>query len=219
MSDDDEDFRTMAITTRDVLKEDQPLWEPLYAKMTPNYAALDGALTGLDNLTGRTGGGSRMKAEQQALDAAMPVVNGIRAVQLDTPDDTLKGLAKLNRTTLDNLRDTAQVNKMRDLLKAANGIKTALADERVTQTHLDTLAEKTEALAKLTGAPRKQVITDSQVTAKETELIDQVRAAIKALDTRVPNLKGDLPDVVARYQKARKLIKLGGRSKKDKPKE
>lgn len=215
MSDEDEDYRSMAITTRDVLQEDRPAWEPIYGKLKPDFEALDTALTGLDKLTGRTGGGSgRMKAEQEALDAALPVIQGIRAVQLDTPNEALEGLAKLNRTTLDDLRDTAQVNKLRDLWKAADGIRPALADERVTDAHLLQLDEKTEALAKLIGAPRKQSIADAQVTAKEAEWMTRVRAAIGRLDVRVPNLKSELPDVVARYRKARKLIKLGGRKAK-----
>ena len=65
--------------------------------------------------------------------------------------DALTGLAKLNRTTPDDLRDATQVNRVKDLLNAANGIKPQPAEERVAQAHLTNLDAKTEALDLLEG--------------------------------------------------------------------
>ncbi len=220
MTDNDENFRSMCIAVRDELQDTRADWEPTYGKLTAEYAALDGALERLDALGGPGGTGghttARMKAEQEALDASMTVLNGIKAVQLDAPRPELAEWTTMGRTKLDELRDTKQVDRMRDLLKAASTIKPELADELVTSDHLGTLDTKVEALAKLVGAPRRQIIANTQVTAQETELMKQLRTAIDRLDTRVPNLKSTLPDVVARYKKARQVIKLGGRSKKDK---
>lgn len=220
MTDSDEDYRSMTIAVRDELQDTRADWEPVYAKLTAEYEALDETLTALDTLGGPLGTGgfttARMKAEQEALDASVTVLNGVKAVQLDAPRPELGEWAKMTRTKLDELRDTKQVDKMRALLQAAHTITAALADELVTADHLTRLDTKVEALAKLVGSPRKQVIANTQITAKERELLAKLRTAIDRLDTRVPNLKSTLPEVVKRYQKARKVIKLGGRGKKDK---
>ena len=218
MSDKDENYRSMAIATRDELKSDRTQWEPTYAKLATDYTALEEALTGLDELIGPAGSHgattARMRAEQAALDAAVPVLRGMRAAQLDHPDASLAELSKLTRSDLDDLRDTLQVNRLRDLHKAATDNLPQLQEERVTADHLLKLHNATDLLAGLVGSPRKQIIADSQITDSEADWMKKVRAAIKRLDVRVPNLESDLPEVVGRYRRARKLIKLGGRSKK-----
>lgn len=219
MSDEDEDYRSMCITVRDVLQDDRPRWEPEYPKMVADFVALDTGLKGLDALTAKTATegftNARGLAEQVALTDVMVVVQGIKAVYLDGKHPELAGLAELTRTAVDILRDTKQVDKMRDILKVAGTIKPELADERVKDKHLEKADESVEALSKLVGKPRKQTIDNAALTQKEKALIEDIKAAISNLDTRVPNLKEDLPDVVQRYKKARKVIKVAGRKKDD----
>jgi hypothetical protein len=116
MTDDQRNTEDMALNVRKLLAKSRPQWAPLYPKLVPDFEALDGALgqfgTHAQALAGGGSGGyadARDLAEIAMLDAAVPVLRGIKALQLDAPDPALAPLAAHTRSSLDNLRGQAQV--------------------------------------------------------------------------------------------------------------
>jgi len=222
MTDDQINFQDMARNVRKLLADARPQWEPLYAKLVPNFEALDAALGAAGTeAQALAGGGStgyteaKDLAEVAMLDAAMPVLRGVKALQLDAPDPALAPLAAHTRTTLDHLRGQAQVDTLHELAKQAQARATALADERVTAALRRALSETTAAFEALLGAPRLATGSGSARREQAVASLGAAHTALERLDVRVPNLVDDLPELVARYQKARIIVDAGHGPKPD----
>ena len=222
MTDDQINFQEMARNVRKLLADARPQWEPLYAKLVPDFEALDAAL-GAAGTQAQTlaGGGStgytdaKDLAEVAMLDAAMPVLRGVKALQLDAPDPALAKLAAHTRTSLDHLRGQAQADTLRELAKQAQARAKALKEERVTAAHLQALTDKTAAFAALLGAPRLATTSGSARREQAVASLGAAHTALERLDVRVPNLVDDLPELVARYEKARIIVDAGHGPKPD----
>ena len=148
-------------------------------------------------------------AEIAALDAAMPVLRGIKALQLDTPDPTLATLAAHTRTTLDHLRGQPQADALRALHTQAVAHARALAQERVTAAQLAALDDKIKLFAPLLGTPHQAATAGSVLRERAVAAQGAARTALKRLDVRVPNLVDDLPALMAEYKKARVIVNAG----------
>lgn len=216
MTDDQINFENMALNVRQLLADARPKWEPLYGKMTPDFEALEGALGQADaQQQALVSGGSRGYtdakdlAEVAMLDAAMPVLRGVKALQLDAPDPALAALAAHTRTTLDHLRGLPQLKAVRELHAQALARATALATERVTAAQLSTLDAKIKLFEPLVGAPRQAATAGSAKREQAVASLGAARTALKRLDVRVPNLVDDLPELVAAYKKARLIVDAG----------
>ena len=216
MTDEQVNFESMALNVRQLLAGARPQWAPLYAKMVADFEALDSALGQAGSqATALAAGGStgytsaKDLAEVAMLDAAMPVLRGIKALQLDAPDPALAPLAAYTRTTLDELRDLTQVKTLRALHTAALAHAAALAGERVTAAQIAALDAKIMVFEPLIGAPRQATTAGATLRERSVASLGQARAALKRLDVRVPNLVGELPELVANYKKARVIVDAG----------
>ncbi|MGY3089510.1 hypothetical protein ACVWYF_002558 [Hymenobacter sp. UYAg731] len=216
MTDDQINFQTMALAVRQLLADARPQWAPLYAKMLPDFVALDSALGAVGTqaqalASGGSTGYTDAKdlAEIAMLDAAMPVLRGVKALQLDAPDPVLAPLAAHTRTTLDHLRGQPQVDALRELARQAQAHAKALEEERVTAAQLKSFTDKTAAFALLLGAPRQASTAGSVLREQSVASLGAARKALKRLDVRVPNLVDDLPELVAQYKKARIIVDAG----------
>ncbi|MDB5267653.1 MAG: hypothetical protein JWP58_693 [Hymenobacter sp.] len=216
MTDDQRNFQTMALAVRQLLRDARPKWEPLYAKMLPDYVSLDTALGAVGaQVQGLASGGStgyteaKDLAEVAMLDAAMPVLRGVKALQLDAFDPELAPLAAHTRTTLDHLRGQAQVDALRELAKQAKSRAEALEEERVTDQQQQTFTDKIAAFELLLGAPRQASTAGSVRREASVASLGDARKALKRLDVRVPNLVDELPELVAQYRKARIIVDAG----------
>ena len=216
MTDEQINFENMALNVRQLLAQARSQWAPLYPKMVPDFEALDTALgqAGTQGAALAAGGSigyteAKDLAEVAVLDAAMPVLRGIKALQLDAPDPALAPLAAHTRTTLDELRDLAQVKTLRALHTAALARATALAGERVTAAQIAALDAKLKTFEPLVGAPRLATTAGSTLRERSVASLGAARTALKRLDVRVPNLVDDLPELVANYQKARVIVDAG----------
>ena len=222
MTDEQINFENMALNVRQLLATARPQWSALYPKMVADFEALDAALgqAGTQATALAASGSSgyteaKDLAEVAALDAAMPVLRGIKALQLDAPDPTLAPLAAHTRTTLDELRGAAQVKALRALHTAALAHTPALAGERVTAAQIAALDAKIGAFEPLLGAPRLATTAAATLREQSVGSLGAARTALKRLDVRVPNLVDDLPELVANYKKARIIVDAGHGPKPD----
>ncbi len=216
MTDEQINFENMALNVRKLLANTRPRWAPLYPKLVPDFEALDAALA-LADARAQTlaGGGStgytqaKDLAEVAVLDAAMPVLRGLKAVQLDAPEPALARLAAHTRTTLDELRGQPQADALRELHTQALARATALAEERVTAAQLALLDQKIKLFVPMLGTARQATTAGSVQREQAVAALGAARTALKRLDVRLPNLADELPDLVANYTKARVIVDAG----------
>ncbi|MDO7877402.1 hypothetical protein Q5H93_21860 [Hymenobacter sp. ASUV-10] len=216
MTDRELNFQTMSLATLGLLTDTRPQWEPLYPKMLPDFEALQTALGVTDaaaqKLSGLSSAGyadAKDLAEIAALDAAVPVLRGLKALQLDKPRPELAELAAHTRSSLDELRGLPQVAALEELYNQALPLAKELKEELVTADHLKKLHDKTALFKPLLGTPRQQTTEGSREREKAVASLGAARAALKRLDVRVPNLSEALPELVARYKKARMIVDAG----------
>lgn len=209
-------FRNMALDVRKLLRTARPQWEPLYKKLLPGFTRLDTALDGFDGklqkLVGQGSTGytsAKDLAEIRTLDAAMPVLQGIKALAHDGEYPALATLAKHTRNSLDDLRGPVQVAALEELHTQALAHAKALADEMVTAAQITTLDNEIGLYKPLVGTPHEQINAGSLLRDDAVKYLGEVRKALKSLDVRVPNLQSALPDLVAAYKKAREIVDAG----------
>ena len=216
MTDVEINFQNMATQVLALLTQQRPAWEPLYHKMLPDYQALQAALADLDTKAQQRSGTSskgyteaKDLAELSALDAAMPVVQGLKALYLEGGHPALGRVATYSRSGLDGMRGTTQVAALEDLYATALPLAPALAEELVTAAQLQGLHDRTLAYKPLLGTPRQQATTGSALREAAVRHLAEARQALTRLDVRVPNLRATLPDLVAAYEKARMIVDAG----------
>lgn len=216
MTDLEINYQNMAIQVLAVLSEQRPAWEPVYQKLLPDYLALQAALADLNEKAQlRSGTGSRGyteakdQAEMAVLDAALPVVQGLKALYLDGGHPELALAAGYSRTSLDILRGRTQVAALESLYATALPLAAELAAELVSAEQLAALRDRTAAYKPLLDAPRQQITSGSTLREAAVRHLAEARAALARLDVRVPNLQSALPELVAAYEKARLIVDAG----------
>ena len=216
MTDRELNYQGMALNVLKLLRDARPTWEKLYQKMLPDYLALETALSSLDDKAQLRSGSSsagytdaKDLAEIAVLDAAMPVVQGLRALYQDGGHPDLAKVAAYSRTSLDALRGLVQVQVLEGIYSAAQPLAADLAGEMVTADQLQTLHNRTATYKPLIGTPRQQTTAGSVLREAAVQHLGEARAALAKLDVRVPNLRAALPDLVAAYEKARLIVDAG----------
>ncbi|AWM34434.1 hypothetical protein [Hymenobacter nivis] len=221
MTDVEINFQNMATQVLMLLTDQRATWEPIYKKLVPDYQALQTALTALDaKAQQRSGSGTKGYteakdlAEMAVLDAAMPVVQGLKTLYLDGGYPNLGKVAAYSRSGLDDMRGTTQVAALEDLYTTALPLAAALAEEMVSAGQLQSLRERTAAYKPLLGTPRQQTATGSALREAAVQHLGEARQALAHLDVRVPNLQSALPALVAAYERARVIVDAGHGPKK-----
>ncbi len=216
MTDAEINFQNMANQVLTLLTGQRPAWEPAYQKMLPDYQALQAALADLDTKAQQRSGSStkgyteaKDLAELAALDAAMPVVQGLKALYLEGGYLHLARVAAYSRSGLDDMRGATQIAAFEDLYATALPLALALAEELVTAAQLQALHDRTLAYKPLLGTPHQQVTAGSALREAAVRHLAEARQALTRLDVRVPNLRATLPELVAAYEKARVIVDAG----------
>jgi hypothetical protein len=216
MTDTELNYQGMALNVLKLLRDTRPTWEPLYRKLLPDYTALETALASLDAKVQQRSGTSssgyteaKDQAEVAVLDAAMPVVQGLKALYQDGAHPALGKAAGYTRTGLDALRGLTQVAALEELHATALPLALELADEMVTAAQLELLRTRTAAYKPMIGAARQQIAGGGMLREAAVQHLGEARAALARLDVRIPNLKTALPELVAQYEQARIVVDAG----------
>lgn len=222
MTDAEINYQGMALNVLKLLRDARPTWEPLYKKLLPDFTALETALAGLDGKAQLRSGTSskgyseaKDLAEIAVLDAAMPVVQGLKALYQDGAHPALAKVAGYTRSDLDKLRDLTQAAALEDLYTTALPLAAELAEEMVTTGQLQALHDRTVAYKPLIGTARQQISGGSVLREAAVQHLGEARAALAKLDVRVPNLQSALPELVAQYEQARIVVDAGKGGKRD----
>ncbi|MBT2557017.1 hypothetical protein J7E24_04415 [Hymenobacter sp. ISL-91] len=216
MDDKSQNYRIMAQGVLALLTRTRSEWEARYAKLLPDYEALGQALAEVDvyaqaRSSTDTAGYTNAKdaAETAALNAAVVVLNGLRALQLDAPRPALAKVAAYSPSALSKLRDQAQADALTEIGTLAAPLATELAAELVTAAQLTTQRDTAAAFAALVGVARTQTVEGASARRQALDHLANARAAIERLDVRLPNLRPTLPELVAQYEQQRRVVAAG----------
>lgn len=216
MTDSEVNYLNMARVAYRELTDSQPQWQPLAPTMLADYTLLSQQLDTARTLAAQqsqqsTKGYTNAKdrAEQEAEEAAGRLVRGLRALLLDHPNPALTQAASYIPSTLNRLRGEHLLGALDTIAAAADGAATLLANQGVTAAHRQRLADAIAAFRPLVGTPRTQLVAGAATTATLRKLVKELRATFARLDTRVDNLRDDLPALATRYEQAREIIDAG----------
>ena len=216
MTDREINYRNMALEVRKLLRKTRSQWEPLYARLVPDFTLLDTSLDGLygkmQTLEGQGSTGytqAKDKAEIRTLDAAEPVLQGLKTLAHDGEHPALGKLAGHTRSSLDDLRGPVQLAALEELHTQALAHATDLAGEMVTAVLIKKLDDEIKLYKPLLGTPQTQINTGVLLRDDTVQHLGAIRKAIAGLDLRVPNLRTALPDLPPAYEKAREIIDAG----------
>ena len=218
MTDIEINYRAMARQALQKLTDYRPTWEPAAPRLLPDYLKVQGLVKNFDDIgTTLSGTGSqgytdaKDLAEAAAVAAAMRVVKGIRAIQLNQYRSELATVAAYDKTDLEHLRDENLVTALEAIAQAAATVADELADERVKAPQLKALDDALKAYRPLVGTPRGQIIVGSTLRTTAKKLVAQLREAFGPLDTRMDNLgeEEEFKPMVAEYRKARMIVDAG----------
>jgi hypothetical protein len=218
MTDREINYRAMARQAVATLTSYRAVWEKAAPRMVPDFTKVLGLVKSFDTIgTTLSGTGSqgytdaKDLAEDVAVAAAMRVVKGLRTIQLNSYRPELAKAAAYDKSDLDGLRDEALVRALEAIAEAAAPVADELAEERVKDTQLNDLDQKTDLYRPLVGTPRGQVLKGSTLRTTAKKLVAQLREAFVPLDTRMDNLgeEEEFADMVAEYKKARRIVDAG----------
>ena len=222
MTNKETEYRAMARRTQQMLTDTRATWEREAPRLLPDFERLGTLLDAFDAVGAlQAGTGSKGytdakdQAEAAAVAAALRVVKGLRAVQLDGPRPALAQVAAYSKSGLDKLRNEELLLALDALAAAARPLAAELAQERVSAAHLAALDAATAAYRPLVGTPRGQVIQGSTLRTTGRKLVAELREVFGPLDTRMDTLEEDFPELLALYRAARRLVRSGGGAGKD----
>ena len=216
MTDSEVNYLNMARVAHRELTDSQPQWQPLAPALLADYIQLSQQLDTARTLAAQQSQHStkgytdaKDRAEHEAEEAAGRLVRGLRTVLLDHPNPALTQAASYVPSTLNRLRGEALLGALDTIAATADGAAVQLAAQGVTAAHRQRLAEAIAAFRPLVGTPRTHIVAGAATTATLRKLVKELRATFTRLDTRVDNLRDDLPELATRYEQAREIVDAG----------
>lgn len=216
MTDAEVNFLSMARVAYRELTDQRPQWEKLAPGLTSDFEQLRQQLELARTLAENQGGASskgytnaKDRAEQEAEEAAGRLVRGLRAVLLDYPNPALERAAAYVPSTLNRLRGEALLGALDAISAAADSAAPLLEKQGVGEAQRQRLTQAIAAFSPLVGSPRTQIVAGAVVTSTLRKLVKETRETLRRLDTRVDNLREDLPALAERYERARAIVDAG----------
>lgn len=185
-----------------VLAGHRQRWEPLYPKLLPDYLALEQVIAQAAANASTTAGALHL-AQQSVLAAALPVLEGIQAIQVDGHHAHLQYFPPLTREFLEALEALVLLDNLEMLDHWAASLWDELEEELVTPSHRRDFKRALEAFTRLTLAATPGLPVAENAFPVPDQLTS-MRAVLVRLDTRIPRLADVLPDLVIDYFRLRK---------------
>ncbi|MGI4862767.1 MAG: hypothetical protein ACRYFZ_02520 [Janthinobacterium lividum] len=213
MTDREITYAKMARLVYRELTDQRPQWEQRSPDMVADFEQLNSLLEAFDQVAARTGGKNtheysdvRDRAEHAAEVAAGRIVRGLRALQLAVRNPALASAAGYVPSSLDPLHGQELLEALNTIAAAAAGVAPMLANEGVTSEHLKALDDAIALYTPLTELPNSnQAGTKGHgMDGTARQVVKQLKAVLQRLDTRIDNLRDDIPGLAQRYDDARR---------------
>ena len=213
MTDREITYAKMARLVYRELTDQRPQWEQRSPAMTADFEQLNSLLEAFDQVAAHTGGKNtheysdvKDRAEHAAEVAAGRIVRGLRALQLTVRNPALANAASYVPSSLDPLHGQELLEALNGIASAAAGVAPMLANEGVTDEHLKALDDAIALYTPLTEIPNSsQAATHGHgMDGTARQVVKQLKTVLQRLDTRIDNLRDDIPGLAQRYDDARR---------------
>ncbi len=198
------------------LTDQRPQWEARSPAMVADFEQLNNFLQAYDEVAGRQGekgakdsADARDRAESAAEAAAGRIVRGLRVLQLSVHNPALAEVAGHTPDVLNPLHGEELLGALNAVAAAAAGVAPLLANEGVTAEHLQTLDDAIALYTPLASLNNSDAEQGSSLNFTARQVIKGLRKVLKRLDTRLDNLRDDVPSLGQAYNDARAAAEAG----------
>lgn len=151
----------------------------------------------------------KTKEEAEMIQAAVQVAAALFVYGLDSQQPDLQARVSVTPSALKGMTDKALKNACLNIYQLAQTHVSELAVYGVTPETLTNLKKEIDDFAALIVAPRSEVVTRSQATARLRELFDMADELLKSkLDKLMVQLEMSHPNVYKTYQSARIIVDM-----------
>jgi hypothetical protein len=213
MTDRELDFAKMARLAYRELTDQRPQWEQRSPAMVADFEQLNNYLLAFDEVATRAGGkGSKEysdtkdQAEHAAEIAAGRIVRGLRVLQLSVHNPALATVASYTPSTLNPLHGQELLEALNAIASAAAGVAPLLANEGITDEHLSALDDAIKLYTSLVDVPTNDnaIAQGAALNGSARQVVKEMRGVLQRLDTRIDNLRDEIPGLAQRYDDARR---------------
>ena len=216
MTDHEQEYAKMARQVYRVLTDQRPQWEARSPAMVADFEQLNNFLQAYDEVAGRQGekgakdfSDARDRAEHAAEAAAGRIVRGLRVLQLGVHNPALAEVAGYTPDVLNPLHGEELIGALNAVAAAADGVAPLLANEGVTAEHLQALDDAIAVYAPLAGLNNSDVEQGKSLDPTARQVVKGLRQVLRRLDTRLDNLRDDIPSLGQAYNDARASAETG----------
>ena len=216
MTDHEQEYAKMARQVYRVLTDQRPQWEARSPAMAADFEQLNNFLQAYDEVAGRQGekgakdfSDARDRAEHAAEAAAGRIVRGLRVLQLGVRNPALAEVAGYTPDVLNPLHGEELIGALNAVAAAADGVAPLLANEGVTAEHLQALDDAIALYTPLAGLNNSDVEQGKSLDPTARQVVKGLRQVLRRLDTRLDNLRDDIPSLGQAYNEARASAEVG----------
>lgn len=216
MTDHEQEYAKMARQVYRTLTDQRPQWEARSPAMVADFEQLNNFLQAYDEVANRQGDKSdkepaaaRDRAEQAAEAAAGRIVRGLRVLQLGVHNPALTEVASYTPDVLNPLHGEELLGALNAVAAAADGASALLANEGVTAEHIQTLTDAIALYEPLVGLNNSIVEQGNNLNGTARQVVKGLRKVLRRLDTRLDNLRDDIPSLGQAYNEVRASAETG----------
>jgi hypothetical protein len=211
MTDHEEEYAKMARLVYRELTDQRPQWEQRSPAMAADFEQLNNFLQAFEEVASRTGGhagqgeaNARDEAEHAAEVAAGRIVRGLRVLQLSVPNPAIATAAGYTPSSLNPLHGEELLGALNSIAAAAAGVAPLLANEGVSDAHLQALDDAIALYTPLATLNNSNAKQGAGMRDTTRQVIKGMRAVLQRLDARIDNLRDEIPGLAQRYDDARR---------------
>jgi len=217
MTDHEIEIAKMARLVYRELTDQRPQWEQRSPAMVADFEQLNNFLQAFDEVSAREGtkGGkenaeARDRAEHAAEAAAGRIVRGLRVLQLSVRNPALATAAGYTPSSLNPLHGEELLRALNEIAGAAASAAPLLANEGVTAEHLRALDDAIAVYTPLADLNNSNAKQGEGLSSTARQVVKGLRTVLQRLDTRIDNLRDEIPGLAQRYDDARGTVPDSG---------
>jgi len=214
MKDKQEDKLSMALATQKVMNDNSSLWSGIPAMVTAvsgfgnNIAAIQSVRL-IQEQDKRGIPIDKEEKKQDAIEAALVVIGGLKAFARANKDNTLLKKIDYSHTELDKVRDTVTLDRLKIVRDEANIIIGLLGSYNVTATEVNALSGAIAAYEVMIPKPRVALNISKSATEHLKRLLKEMDEPLKIMDGLMDTLKTSQKTFWKTYKNARIIVDSG----------
>jgi hypothetical protein len=210
MTDREISYANMARDLYRVLTEQRLQWEDRDPSAVADFEQLNAYLQALDEVAARQGGqgsaeyaDARDWAEHSAEEAAGRLVRGLRTLHGSVPNPAIAKAASYTPDRLDPLHGPDLLAALNEIAAAAENVRPLLANNGVTDEHVDALTAAINLYTPLAELPSSSQSQGGKLSGTARELTKNLRGLVQRFDQFIDSLREEIPGLAERYDEAR----------------